>query len=320
MWEGTTVLGRLLGQLAGFGIPDIRVLTRPAWEAGVRAVAGAWPVISSPDTAADLRTVAAAASEPGAAIVVLPGEVVAHGEALAGLLKDPRVATAALLGGASRSRQFAYRVRSKRRRVLSAASPYHAVHHPTSTFLGVLKVAAVDRPRLAEAAARLAELTDDPPEEWREELERKAAMWRTAQWRAANRPRDDEEDLLSEEPVAQAPEEVVLSPQDEARLSTRLAAAPEDTVALLLTALVRSGAEVGGHRLRKLFWDRPLSAEAVAEAQERIRDYDEDKVLLESAVKARDGFFTTFFVSPYSRYIARWAGRRGFTPNQVTTA
>jgi phosphatidylglycerophosphate synthase len=42
-------------------------------------------------------------------------------------------------------------------------------------------------------------------------------------------------------------------------------------------------------------------------------------VLLDSAVKAADGFFTTFFVSPYSKYIARWCARRGLTPNQVTT-
>ena len=38
------------------------------------------------------------------------------------------------------------------------------------------------------------------------------------------------------------------------------------------------------------------------------------------AVKSRDGFFTTFCISPYSRYIARWCARRGLTPNQVTTA
>jgi phosphatidylglycerophosphate synthase len=37
-------------------------------------------------------------------------------------------------------------------------------------------------------------------------------------------------------------------------------------------------------------------------------------------VKSRDGFFTTFCISPYSRYIARWCARRGLTPNQVTTA
>ena len=36
-------------------------------------------------------------------------------------------------------------------------------------------------------------------------------------------------------------------------------------------------------------------------------------------MKANDGFFTTFFVSPYSKYIARWAARRGWTPNGVST-
>jgi phosphatidylglycerophosphate synthase len=47
---------------------------------------------------------------------------------------------------------------------------------------------------------------------------------------------------------------------------------------------------------------------------------DEEAVRLRGAVKSRDGFFTTFFISPYSRYIARWCARRGLTPNQVTTA
>ncbi|MFH8514497.1 DUF5941 domain-containing protein [Streptomyces gelaticus] len=47
---------------------------------------------------------------------------------------------------------------------------------------------------------------------------------------------------------------------------------------------------------------------------------DDEAVRLRSAVKAHDGFFTTFFISPYSRYIARWCARRGLTPNQVTTA
>ncbi|WP_411104515.1 DUF5941 domain-containing protein [Streptomyces sp. cmx-4-9] len=47
---------------------------------------------------------------------------------------------------------------------------------------------------------------------------------------------------------------------------------------------------------------------------------DEEAVRLRTAVKSRDGFFTTFCISPYSRYIARWCARRGLTPNQVTTA
>lgn len=51
-----------------------------------------------------------------------------------------------------------------------------------------------------------------------------------------------------------------------------------------------------------------------------LAETDDEQVRLRTAVKARDGFFTTFFVSPYSRYLARWCARRGLTPNQVTTA
>jgi phosphatidylglycerophosphate synthase len=47
---------------------------------------------------------------------------------------------------------------------------------------------------------------------------------------------------------------------------------------------------------------------------------DDEAVRLRTAVKSRDGFFTTHFISPYSRYLARWCARRGLTPNQVTTA
>jgi hypothetical protein len=41
---------------------------------------------------------------------------------------------------------------------------------------------------------------------------------------------------------------------------------------------------------------------------------------LAAAVKADDGFFTTYFVSPYSKYVARWCAEHGVTPNVVTTA
>jgi phosphatidylglycerophosphate synthase len=51
-----------------------------------------------------------------------------------------------------------------------------------------------------------------------------------------------------------------------------------------------------------------------------VAEVDDEAVRLRSAVKSRDGFFTTHFVSPYSRYLARWCARRGLTPNQVTTA
>ncbi|MEV8312094.1 DUF5941 domain-containing protein [Streptomyces flavidovirens] len=56
------------------------------------------------------------------------------------------------------------------------------------------------------------------------------------------------------------------------------------------------------------------------QARAAVDAVDEEAVRLRTAVKSRDGFFTTFCVSPYSRYLARWCARRGFTPNQVTTA
>lgn len=93
---------------------------------------------------------------------------------------------------------------------------------------------------------------------------------------------------------------------------------PGDPVALLLVGLVRSGTHVGQSDLRALFWARPRSEEERAAAERDVRGHDEERVLLDSSVKAVDGFFTTFFVSPYSKHVARWAARRGLTPNQVT--
>ncbi|MFJ1546238.1 DUF5941 domain-containing protein [Streptomyces sp. NPDC088246] len=64
----------------------------------------------------------------------------------------------------------------------------------------------------------------------------------------------------------------------------------------------------------------PADESARTTAQSAVTAVDDEAVRLRSAVKAHDGFFTTFFISPYSRYIARWCARRGLTPNQVTTA
>ncbi|WP_405589598.1 DUF5941 domain-containing protein [Streptomyces sp. NBC_01190] len=73
--------------------------------------------------------------------------------------------------------------------------------------------------------------------------------------------------------------------------------------------------------------DLGILVAAVPEDQDRrtaataaIDAVDEEAVRLRSAVKSRDGFFTTHCISPYSRYIARWCARHGLTPNQVTTA
>lgn len=80
------------------------------------------------------------------------------------------------------------------------------------------------------------------------------------------------------------------------------------------------GAGVQRPELGSLVAAVPVDGPAREAAQSARAAVDDEAVRLRSAVKAHDGFFTTFFISPYSRYIARWCARRGLTPNQVTTA
>ncbi|MEV6177516.1 DUF5941 domain-containing protein [Streptomyces sp. NPDC052015] len=88
----------------------------------------------------------------------------------------------------------------------------------------------------------------------------------------------------------------------------------------VVTALDADGAGVHRPELGSLVAAVPTDPQARNEARQAVSAVDDEAVRLKSAVKARDGFFTTFFISPYSRYIARWCARRGLTPNQVTTA
>ncbi|MFC9428191.1 DUF5941 domain-containing protein [Streptomyces sp. NPDC056987] len=86
------------------------------------------------------------------------------------------------------------------------------------------------------------------------------------------------------------------------------------------TALDARGTAVTRPELGSLVAAVPADAPARERAEAAVAAVDDEAVRLRSAVKARDGFFTTFCVSPYSRYLARWCARRGLTPNQVTTA
>ncbi|MEU0174268.1 DUF5941 domain-containing protein [Streptomyces massasporeus] len=88
----------------------------------------------------------------------------------------------------------------------------------------------------------------------------------------------------------------------------------------ILTALDADGTGVHRPELGSLVAAVPADPQARNEARQSVADVDDEAVRLKSAVKARDGFFTTYCISPYSRYIARWCARRGLTPNQVTTA
>ncbi|MEU0602093.1 DUF5941 domain-containing protein [Streptomyces sp. NPDC006393] len=131
-------------------------------------------------------------------------------------------------------------------------------------------------------------------------------------------------------PLAAVPGAVTAQPAGRQALTRAMArensagggtAVAVDSLADRITAALEAdGAGVHRPELGSLVAVVPADPQARNEARQAVSAVDEEAVRLKSAVKARDGFFTTFFISPYSRYIARWCARRGLTPNQVTTA
>jgi Family of unknown function (DUF5941)/CDP-alcohol phosphatidyltransferase len=300
-YDGTTPLRRLLDQFASIGVTRAWVITRPDYAAALEPSLGGAAVdaeiVECAGPPEDLEAVARIAGERRGGLVLCYAEIVTHREALAGLIADPRLGTGALTRRLISRHTYCFATRCTTARVLSAASPYHWVGHGNTFFLGVLRVDPGDEPALLQVAERATALLSPPlRDDWLAEVDRKASV---DEHHRRTRP----------------------SPPPGKRPVTRVfdrAVAMQDVLSLLLVGLVRGGTRVGNRQLRWLFWDRMLSEEDSRRAAEDIRSYDEDKVLLDSAVKANDGFFTTFFVSPYSRYIARFAAQRGFTPNQIT--
>ncbi|MFH8791386.1 DUF5941 domain-containing protein [Streptomyces sp. NPDC017941] len=88
----------------------------------------------------------------------------------------------------------------------------------------------------------------------------------------------------------------------------------------LAAALESTGTAVHRPELGTLVATVADDPQARNAARQAVAAVDDEAVRLRGAVKARDGFFTTYCVSPYSRHLARWSARRGLTPNQVTTA
>ncbi|MFE5791489.1 DUF5941 domain-containing protein [Streptomyces sp. NPDC056503] len=132
-------------------------------------------------------------------------------------------------------------------------------------------------------------------------------------------------------PAAAVPGALAAQPEARPALVRALSAAPaltapaaaepdRDLTEAVADALDADGVAVHRPALGTLVAAVPADAAARHEARAAVDAVDDEAVRLRSAVKAHDGFFTTFFISPYSRYIARWCARRGLTPNQVTTA
>ncbi|MBM4792501.1 CDP-alcohol phosphatidyltransferase family protein [Streptomyces sioyaensis] len=130
-------------------------------------------------------------------------------------------------------------------------------------------------------------------------------------------------------PAAAVPGALTVQPEARAALARAVGRIPvgagtahlTDVLTDTLTASLDRD-EIGLHRveLGSLVATVALTPAQREEARESVAAVDDEAVRLRTAVKSRDGFFTTYGISPYSRYLARWCARRGLTPNQVTTA
>ncbi|MER7832386.1 MULTISPECIES: DUF5941 domain-containing protein [unclassified Streptomyces] len=127
-------------------------------------------------------------------------------------------------------------------------------------------------------------------------------------------------------PAGAAPGALTAQPEARPSLTRALGALPGGPAAdgplpdALAAALEADGVAVHRPELGSLVAAVPVDPQSRKETRDAVAAVDDEAVRLRSAVKSRDGFFTTFFISPYSRYLARWCARRGLTPNQVTTA
>ncbi|MEV0096713.1 DUF5941 domain-containing protein [Streptomyces sp. NPDC050738] len=120
-------------------------------------------------------------------------------------------------------------------------------------------------------------------------------------------------------PAAAVPGALTAQPEARAAL-TRALTSGDVLPDALAVALDAEGVAVQRPELGSLVALVPGDPQARHEARAAVAAVDDEAVRLRNAVKARDGFFTTYCISPYSRYIARWCANRGLTPNQVTTA
>nr|BFE86636.1 hypothetical protein GCM10020093_092370 [Planobispora longispora] len=87
---------------------------------------------------------------------------------------------------------------------------------------------------------------------------------------------------------------------------------------LLLVGLIRSGVAVRAAEPGALHCDRVAGQVAAEVALARMAEVDVGRARLDAAVKRDDGFFTTYFVSSWSRVLVALAAWSRLTPNAVT--
>lgn len=319
------IVHRLARQLLSHDLERVVIVALPKWAADVEAAVADLHVEVHGVGPDDLSK---AVDEFGHSIddhvVIGHADIVTHDGIITGLLFDPRVRSG-ILSAAGKVDGDPFRVFMQQGRVISAESPFHALATPTTNFLSLILVHRADLQFLHQATGELRALAGDGrPDGWDAELGRKIEMWgeEFTRGNAARYHLADQLDRLDPGSEWQPSGKPLRAEIDQAFHDTVIARGERvenDIVALTLVALTRTSITMRSAYRRELYWRRPNSIADAVTARKQLDTIDEQKELLDSSVKSDDGFFTTFFVSPYSKYIARWTARRGLTPNQVTS-
>jgi phosphatidylglycerophosphate synthase len=309
------LLGRLCGQLARLGIHDVVLIAPPGFGGRLRDIAwegishaGTAPaaaentasvdVIECTDVAAQLRAVAGVSDGDGdqrEALLICGGDVIAHTDALAlvagatrtAALAEPPDAPGAALFAAGPDLRPALRTAGGA--VAAAGSAFHRVTAPDAVGCGVFLVSPGDRDALSDVAEQLATVTE------------KADAEQAAE-------------------AASSTDSATQAGAADGRRPSRRSGAFGDAVALLLVGLVRGGVTVAALGADPLRCVRAATVQQARAAAGQLHTAPVDRLRMNAAVKAGDGFVATFLVSPYSRYIARWAASRRVSPHAVTGA
>ncbi|GAB2612925.1 hypothetical protein Aab01nite_68860 [Paractinoplanes abujensis] len=107
---------------------------------------------------------------------------------------------------------------------------------------------------------------------------------------------------------------ICVAPADLPRLAEVAERAEKD----LLPALLEAGLVPVATPLRLLKADLVHDTAELIRAREQVAAVDEDKARLRMAVKEKDDFFTTYFVSTWSPLVTKASARLGLTPSGVT--
>ncbi|MGQ0464881.1 MAG: CDP-alcohol phosphatidyltransferase family protein [Sporichthyaceae bacterium] len=150
----STVLGRLLAQLARYGLSPAAVITRSEWHYAVSAhLPAEVPIMGYLDHGGALATFASQLASSAGAVVVVHGDVLLHDGLLGDLVADPRIGNGVITVPGDPPR-----LRVAEGRVVAAGSAAHAIHGANAAYGGVMKIERDDREPMSLACLELSGL------------------------------------------------------------------------------------------------------------------------------------------------------------------